>query len=173
MVDEWNVPDNTLTITPQLPAEWQKAAMYNVPFGESHLGISMERDGANLDIQVRGGPPGLHLASRTPGTRVQGATLIVPLPAVEVGVEEKLPPFGSETSQMKVLDEQYEPDALVLRLAAPAGTVSTMDVRENAESRQITVTGATLQQGTPSLRQMQVAFPMGEGYAEKVVTLRW
>ncbi len=170
---EWNVPGNTLTITPQLPAEWPGAALHNVPFGSSHLDISVKREGTNLKIHVQGGTPGMKLASRTPGARLRGDELLVPLPAVEVGATESLPPFGSETSQMKVLDEHYEPHALVLHLAAPGGTLATMDVRENAGIRKLTVSGATMLQDASGLQQMQITFPPGEGYIEKAVSLHW
>ncbi len=175
---EWNEPANTLTITPQLPAEWPGAQLHNVPFGSSRLNLSLERHGPTLEVQVQGAPPNLHLASRTPGTQIRGNTLFIPLPAVEAGAQQHLPTFGSETSQPKVLEQQYQPHALVLHLAAPAGTDFTMDVRENAAVKNLTADGATLHPGTSGLQQLRISFPSGHAdstqpYVEKTVTLRW
>jgi glycogen debranching enzyme len=175
---EWNQPANTLTVTPHLPAEWPGATLHNVPFGNSRLDLSMQREGANLAIRIQGAPAGLRLASSTPGTRQQGDVFLIPLPPVEIGVEENLPPFGSETSQLKVLQEQYQSHALVLHLAAPAGSAVTMDVRENGPARKIAVTGATLEPAGSGLQKLQISFPSAnsssaEGYVQKPVTLRW
>ena len=171
---EWNQPADTLTITPHLPAEWPTASLHRIPFGASRLEIAFERRGPNLAVQVQGGPPGLRLASRTPGARLQNGVLLIPLPPVEAGSDENLPLFGSETTRLKVLEEQYEPHALTLRLAAQAAVTATMDVRTNARLPNLTVAGGTLQPGSESgLRPMRIEFPPGQGYVEKTVTLRW
>ena len=175
---EWNEPANTLTITPHLPAQWPGATLHNVPFGKSRLDISMQREGANLAVRVQGTPPGFHLASATPGARQQGDVFLIPLPRVEVGVDENLPPFGSETTQLKVLEEQYQQHALTLSFAAPAGSDVSMDVRENGAPVKLAVTGAALQPADSGLQKLRIRFSpeqaaQPEAWLRKTVTLRW
>jgi len=175
---EWNEPANTLTITPHLPAQWPGATLHNVPFGKGRLDISMQRDGANLAVRVQGTPPGFHLASATPGARQQGDVFLIPLPPVEVGVDENLPPFGSETTQPKVLEEQYQHHALTLSFAAPAGSDVSMDVRENGAPVKLAVTGAALQPADSGLQKLRIRFSpeqaaQPEAWLRKTVTLRW
>lgn len=170
---EWNEAASTLTITPHLPAEWLGASLHRVPFGKSRLEITMVRHGDALAVRVQGGSPGLRLESRIPGAGVRNGELLIPLPAVEVGTEELLPPFGSETTNLKVLWESYEPRALILRLASPAGSQATIDVRTNIPLKHLSATGASLGDGTSELRRMQISFPPGAGYVDKTVSLRW
>lgn len=174
---EWNEPENTLTISPHLPAEWPGASLHQVPFGRSRLDVTMVRQEHDLVVRVQGGPTGLRLASGIAGARIQGDELLIPLPAVEVGMQEKLPPFGAETKQMKVLSEAYRGHELVLRLAAPAGTQISMDVRTNLPLMNLRAGGASLGAEASGIRPMEVSFPSGQadsdGYIDKEVTLRW
>lgn len=188
---EWDAASQTLTITPQLPAEWTGARLLNVPFGRGHVDLSIERKGTELLVRCTGGPAGLHLASHAIGSRVTANTLMIPLPNVEVGLEQQsLPRFGATVRDIKVLDEQYTGHSLKLTLAAPAGSVENMDVRENAARAGVQATGAILEMHSPEMGTLQVAFPsgagagagsdaqfgseqLGDGYVQKEVTLTW
>ncbi len=182
---EWDTASRTLTITPQFPAEWTSAKLLNVPFGSGHVDLNIERRGTQLLVRCTGGPAGLHVASHAIRSKVVGDTLIIPLPAVEVGFEQRLPLFGATVKQMKVLDEQYTAHSLKLTLAAPAGSVETMDVRENAAGAGTQATGAILEMHSQEMGSLHIEFPAGagssaesnagpdDGYVEKTVTLTW
>ncbi len=170
---EWDAAGNTLTVTPQLPAKWPRAELHNLPFGDNRIDLMLKRHGGELHVTAKGGPAHLRLASRAPGATLRNGVLVVPLPAVEVGIEQSLPPFGSATSQLKVLREEYKPHQLILHLSAPAGAFETMNVRENALSSKLTAEGATLDPGGSSPSVLRIQFPAGTGYMDKVVTMTW
>lgn len=170
---EWNAASQTLTVTPQLPAEWPGARLLNLPFGNGHVNLTMERRGTNLLIHCAGGPAGLHLASHAAGAKVERNTVSIPLPAVEVGLDESLPLFGATTRQMKVLDEHYETHSLKLTLAAAGGSVQSMDVRSNTGRASLQVTGAALKMQGTGMGSLQIEFPSGDDYVQKEITLTW
>lgn len=170
---EWDAAADTLTVTPQLPAEWPGAKLLNVPFGSGRVDLSMERRGTELVIRCTNCPAGMRLASRAAASKVEGSTLAIPLPAVEVGLEQSLPLFGATTHQMKILNEHYDAHSLTLKLAAPGASVETMDVRKNASRAGIQATGAILNMQGPDLGNLEIEFPAGDGYVEKEVTLTW
>ena len=168
---EWNASQNTLTITPQLPAQWDHVQMTNVPFGDSRFGIDMRRNGNALVVRLTGdSSTKVRLQSRTDGARVEKGELQIPLPAVEVGIEHGLPQPGAVTSQMKILDEQESPHSLRLRLSAPAGSDQTMFLRVNDSKVHPHIDGATV---APDLSGIHIQFPSGNGYVEKTVSVSW
>ena len=175
---EWDAGSQTLTVDPQLPAEWPGAALHNLPFAGGHVDLTMERRGGDLVIRCTGGPSGLHLASHLPGARIKGDELAIPLPAVEAGVQQSLPLFGAVTQQMKVLREEYAEHSLKLALAAPGGTTQTMDIRVNAIHGGLAANGGMLQMrgampDNAAVGTLRIDFPPGAGYVEQDVTLTW
>jgi hypothetical protein len=123
-------------------------------------------------LEVR--PTGQHviLASRTPGAKLVGGVLRIPLPAVEVGMDHALPRPGATTQQLKVIDQQSSPNALTLKLAAQGGTHQTLMLRLNDPHARLIIDGAP-QEGSKSLRTLPVEFGPGEGYVEKTLKLTW
>lgn len=170
---EWDAARNTLTVTPHLPAVWNRAAIRNLPLGRSKLDLVMTREQDTLNVTVTGGPAGLHLRSRAEGARVEDGSLVLPLPPVEVAFYQPLPPLGSTTTGMKVLDETYGANSLTLHLSAPAGASEAMSVRLNEPSLKLSASGAELHPGNSAVRALEISFPAGSGYTEKVVTLSW
>jgi hypothetical protein len=104
------------------------------------------------------------------GAKVDNGELRIPLPAVEVGISHGLPEPGAVTSQMKVLDQQMSPRSLRLRLSAPANSDQTLFLRLNDPKIHLRSEGTKLASNSS---QLQVHFPSGTGYVEKVVTLSW
>jgi hypothetical protein len=168
---EWNVAENRLTVTPQLPAQWDHAAIRRLPFANSTVDLSFRREGRELVVQSS--DPKLSLDSRLPGASEQKGMLRIPLRAVEAGIEENLPESGAETHQMKVLDESYTEHALMLKLSAPGGSSQTLSVRENGPVKGLATNDGDLGTMENGIRPLTVHFPEGEGYREKTVTLRW
>ena len=168
---EWNAAANTLTVTPHLPAPWDKATIRRLPFGNKTVDLTFERVGQ--EIVIRASDPGVQLASRTTGAAMKNGALRVPIPAVEAGISEQLPEPGSETHQIKVLQESYAGHSLVLRLSAPGGSTQKLSVRENGPGIKLVTSDGELAGAENGIRPLMVRFPDGDGYVEKTVTLQW
>jgi hypothetical protein len=168
---EWDAAGQKLNVDPQLPAEWNSAKLSGVPIADKRVGIELQRMRDMLAIRLTGeGAQTITLASRSAGARMQRGELLIPLPAVEVGIAHGLPEFGSMTSQMKVLEQRATPRSLSLKLAAPASSSQRLFVRVNRPNIHLRVEGAD-----PPDEDSEVAvqFPPGDGYIEKEVTLSW
>lgn len=168
---EWNAGANTLTVTPHLPAAWTHATIRRLPFGSKTVDVTLER--AGRELLVKASDPTVHLASKSPGADEKNGMLRVPLPAVEVGIDERLPELGAGTRQMKVLSQSYGERSLVLEVSAPGGSAQMLNVRENVPASQLATTDGELGAAENGLRPLTVRFPDGDGYVNKTVTLRW
>jgi glycogen debranching enzyme len=168
---EWDAAAHKLTITPQLPAQWDQTQISGVPFGDSRVGIEFRRNRQELHVRLTGdGAKNVTLASRTAGAKIEGRELIIRLPAVEFGIDHGLPEPGGVTSQMKVLDQRASPRSLWLRLSAPGYSKQRLFLRVNAPGIRISARGAEI---SAHCSDVQVQFPAGNGYVEKQVTLSW
>jgi hypothetical protein len=168
---EWNASENTLTVTPSLPAQWNEAKVSGVPMGQSHVTIEMRRNGSSLSVRLAGGGSGtIKLLSRAPQARTVNGELRIPLPAVEVGLDHGLPVAGAVTSQLKVLDQLQSARTLRLLLSAPANSRQTMFLRVNDPKIRLRTDGADISADSAQLR---IEFPSGTGYVDKTVTLSW
>lgn len=175
---EWDVSHRTLTVTPHLPADWNTATLRRVPFGESQLDLIFRREGQSLVVTASGPAAiGLHLASHLDGAKAEQGTLRLPLTPVEVFVGHKLPSFGAETHQMKVLSEQYGARSITLLLAAPASTTQSLTLQVNSTQLHPHADNAELAALVDGQANLAVAFPAttadADGYVQKTVTLRW
>jgi glycogen debranching enzyme len=169
---EWDAAGNKLTVTPSLPAEWDRATLRHVPVGSGSVDVEITRSGTMLLVRATGQQ--VVLASRTPGAKAAGGVLRIPLPAVEVSLAHALPKPGATTQQLKVLDQQSQANSLLLRLSAPANSHQTMMLRLNDPHVKLHVDGSQLPPETSSpLRSLQVDFGPGEGYVEKTLKLTW
>jgi hypothetical protein len=170
---EWDAAGNKLTVTPSLPAEWDRETLRHVPLAGGRVDVEITRSGAMLLVRTPGSSRVL-LDSRAPGAKFSGGVLRIPLPAVEAGLAQSLPNPGATTQQMKVLDQQSTEKSLLLRLSAPANSHQTITIRINDVHAKLHVEGAQmLQGGNSSLRPLQVDFGAGEGYVEKTLKVTW
>lgn len=165
---EWNAEQNTLIVTPNLPAEWDRARMTGIPLGTSHVGIELQRNGTTLSVRLTGGGDNVRLSSHAKGANIERGQLNIPLPAVEVGIDHGLPEPGSVTSQLKVIDQRESERSLQLRLSAPANSRESLFLRVNDKKIHLRSNGAEVSAGA-----VTVQFPPGSGYVEKAVTLSW
>jgi glycogen debranching enzyme len=172
---EWDAAGKKLTVTPSLPAEWDKAKLHHVPFAGGDIDLEMTREGGTLAVRASGSSAQpVVLGSLIPGAKWAANVLRIPLPGVEVGLSHRLPEAGSTTQQLKVLDQQYSGNSLTLRLAAQGGSQQTIMLRVNDTRAKPRVEGGQTQQtGGSSLRPVQVDFAAGEGYVEKTVKVTW
>jgi glycogen debranching enzyme len=168
---EWNAADNALTVTPNLPAQWNEAKISAIPLGQQRVSLEMRRVGSSLSVRLTDGGSGtIKLLSRAPQARMDKGELRIPLPAVEVGIDHSLPEAGAITSQMKVLDQQQSARSLRLLLSAPANSHQTMFLRVNDPKIHVRTDGA----GTSAdSSQLRIEFRAGSGYVDKTVTLSW
>jgi hypothetical protein len=169
----WNAPDNALSVTPHLPADWRSAAIRNVPFGAARLDLKFTRTPSELVVETIHAPVGMKLASQSPGARTQANILRIPLPAVEVAMDQGLPEFGAAMSQLKVLDQQATAHSLTLSLSGIGGATYNLLLRENVSKAKLLVDGATLGASKDGLRPVSVLFPRASGYITKTVTFSW
>ncbi len=172
---EWDAAANKLTITPSLPAQWDKAKLYHVPLGSGDLDLEITRDGTMLVLRVTSpSAQQVVLASHTPGAKWAGNLLRIPLPAVEAGLTHALPEPGATTQQMKVIDQQSSANSLTLTLSAVANSHQTVILRVNDAHIKLRIDGAEApQQTNSSSYPVQVDFAAGEGYVEKTVRFSW
>jgi glycogen debranching enzyme len=168
---EWNASANTMTVTPHLPASWDQASISRIPLGNGTVNLTFRREGEELVVRVSDGA--VHLASLARGATVRNGALYIPLPPVEVFIDQHLPEFGAETSQMKVLSERYGDHGLALQLSAPAGSVEKLEVRTNGSRIQPTTNDGEMGAAGSKPEALTVRFPEGKGYVDKTVTLSW
>ena len=170
---EWSAAENTLTVTPNLPAQWNEAKIAGVPINNSRVSVEMRRTGSTLSVRLSGdGSNAIKLRTRAPGAIkiTENRELRIPLPAVEVGIGHGLPEAGAVTSQLKVLDQQSSPHALRIQLSAPAASQQTLFLRVNDAKARLHIEGAEV---SADSSQIHIQFPPGAGYVEKVVRLSW
>ena len=170
---EWDLPQNTLSVTPHLPAGWPDATMRNVPFGKARVDLKFMRSGADLVVEAIHAPAGMRLASRLPGAHAEAGVLHIPLPALEVSIDSQLPQFGAETQQLKVLDQKSSARSYTLTLAGIGGETYHLQLRENIPNLQVRTDGATLGSLSQKLRVATVVFPQASGYVTRTVEFSW
>lgn len=168
---EWNARENTLTVTPNLPASWDRATLSRVPVGPSNVDIEMQRAGSTLVVRLKGErSKNITLRSLARGARVEDEAIRIPLSTVEVGIAHSLPEAGAVTSQMKVIDQQESSRSLKLSLSAPANSQQVLFLRLNDPKIHVHIDGA---ETSADSTQLRVRFPSGAGYVQKTVTLSW
>jgi hypothetical protein len=168
---EWNAGEGVLTVTPNLPAQWNEAKISGVPVGKRRVAVEMQRKGSILTVRLAGEQfQGVKLRTRAPGATAVNGVLHIPLPSVEVGIEHGLPEAGSVTSQLKVLDQQKSPRSLQLHLSALSNSQQTLFLRVNDAKIHLRAEGAEV---SADFTRLKVSFPAGAGYVEKKVTLSW
>jgi len=172
---EWDAAGNKLTVTPSLPADWDRATLRHVPLAGGSVDLEITRTGAMLLVSASGSSAqSVLLDSRTPGAKWAGGVLRIPLPAVEAGFAQALPKPGATTQQMKVLDQQSVGNSLLLKLSAPANSHQTIMLRINDPHAKLHIDGAEMPQANNSvLRPLQIDFDPGEGYVEKTLKFTW
>ena len=170
---EWDAQQHTLTLSPQLPADWDDATIEQLPFGDGHLTLHFTRRGQELLVSTAGAPTGFVLCSATPGAKLASGSLHIPLPAVEAVVKQSLPPFGATTQLMKVLDQHVDEHSLTLTLEAQAGSQQQLQLRVNRSGLRLRSDAAQLHPHPGKLQSFTVSFPPGEGYVTKTVHFSW
>jgi hypothetical protein len=166
-----DAPHKIIHLTPHLPAEWDEAHLRHVALGPISIDLNYERRGGKLTVSAttRGAESFCLSASITATCKPTSSaehTLVFPEPAVQITIPTALPEQGSETRQLKILDEQYSSRQARFRFAGQGRSNYDLPLRLNRP--RITVTGADLRGN-----QLHLQFPAGNGYQEQTVTFSW
>jgi glycogen debranching enzyme len=145
---DWKLP-GSLSVNPHLPAEWDYAKLQNVPLGSKRVDINYHRMKNGWRIQVTGQPDRL-----------------LPLEPVEIALPATLPSLGSETRQLKVVDQKTSSNTAAFTFAGWGGTSYDLKLRVNRSN--VTAEGASLAGET-----LHLQFPIGSGYQTQIVTFHF
>lgn len=166
---------HSITVDPRLPAQWDHAALHNLHLGDQLVDIQFERTANGWEVHATAKGNAVTLKSTIAGARpsADGASLHIPGPAVEVGMDYgadgALPLPGARTAMLKVLSQQAGARSLTLELEAPGGTTQTLFLRQSDHHQHLNVGGGSVMADG----RLQVHFPPGEGYVRQQMTLHW
>ncbi|MBV9937401.1 MAG: glycogen debranching protein, partial [Acidobacteriaceae bacterium] len=168
---DWDALHHILRVAPQLPAEWDGAALKNVPLGNSSVDLSYQRQEGNLLVQAKGreafclqGPNELEApcSSLAAGTH----TLRLPLPPIELSIPAVAPEQGSTTGQLKVMNAKFGARQATVAFEGLGNTSFDLPIRLNRPH--ISAQGAEIRGG-----KLHLQLPDGNGYQSKTVTFTW
>lgn len=170
---DWDALHHTLRLAPHLPVTWDSARLRHVSLGTSQFDLEFKREGEQLMVEAKSPKPErLCLVPQSapredcaaaPGTVHEMRTA---LPPVEVGIRHGLPEVGAQTQQLKVMDEQYAANRLVITVEAPAGSTHDLPLRINRAG--LRISGAETDG-----HNVRIVFPSGTGRKREVITLSW
>ncbi len=170
---DWDALHHTLRLAPHLPVGWDSAKLRHVSLGASQFDLDYKRTGEHIVIAANATEPELLCLVPQSAPREDCAAppaaiheLRLDLPPVEVGIPHGLPEAGAQTQQLKVLDEQYGGNRLVITVEAPAGSTQELPLRINRPG--LRVSGAETDG-----RMLRIRFRPGSGYQREVVALSW
>ena len=163
---------NSITVDPHLPAEWDHAVLRHVPVGARSVDLEFKRDGAVLVVRATGDDVKLSGGRETMN---RDRELRIPLPGVEVGISHDLPLPGSRTEQLKVLGQSADAHSLTLELEAQGGSSYDLPLRVNGVRSAIHAEGAAVgyEVSGSSMGSLHIVFPSGAGYQRQTVRLAW
>jgi hypothetical protein len=165
--------NHRLTVSPQLPAGWDKVALRNVAIGDRLFSVHLQRADAALLVDVAAEDPTTLCLSadavQTPCDQQPALhhTIRLPLPEAEVSFEDAVTRQGMESQHMHVLEEVRGARSLSLTLEAPGGSLQKLKVYHSSAST-LQVEGGQLEGDTIALRT-----PPGEGYRTMAVKIAW
>jgi glycogen debranching enzyme len=166
-----------LTVAPQLPAGWNHLVLNNVDVGTQRFRIRMDKVGMELIVDATSDTPAvLCMSASSESTPCEQKPALhhglrIPLPPVEIGLENTETREGMRSQHMHVLGEQRDARSLTLILEAPAGTTQTLKLYRNTKpgnALALHVEGGTIQDD-----QIAVHMPLGNGYQTIPITIRW
>jgi glycogen debranching enzyme len=141
----WDAPDHVLHVMPHLPADWDYAVVHHVPLGSQRVNVSYRRTGDHMNVEVTGEP-----------------MRSLALDPVEVAVPAELPGPGSETRQLKVLDQSFSAHQAIFTFAGWGGMAYDLRVRLNRPR-------VRAEPGELSGGMLRLQFPAGSGYKMQTV----
>jgi glycogen debranching enzyme len=159
---DWEAPDKTLRIAPHLPADWTHARLYHVKIGSASVNLDYRRTEKGWAVTLGGSPEVCLVIGQ--GSCEQSVT--VPFTPIELSIPALLPSPGSETQQLKVIDENITTRDATFTFAGQSGSAYDVGVRLNHVEPK--VTGAEMRNG-----KLHLQFPSGDGYRQQTVKFVW
>lgn len=144
--------NHSLTINPQLPADWDEISVEHVAVGDRLFSVHMKRVQRHLAIDVFSATPEVLCVTQSAATSPCEAKAemhhhtSLALPGIEVIVQHQPTSEGERTSSLKVIDQQSGDHDLTLVVEAPAGSIQHLKLRRNdSTAHDVTATGGLLQ----------------------------
>ncbi|HEY6992066.1 MAG TPA: glycogen debranching protein, partial [Bryobacteraceae bacterium] len=163
----WDAGNRTLRLAPQLPANWEHARLRNVPLGKSSIDLTFDRQAENWRVHAAAkSPEALCLVSQNVPTQPCTTEFSAPAKPVEIAIPAVLPREGSDTRQLKILNETYSAHSATFTIEAWGGSRYDLPVRRNREH--VTVRGAELVGDN-----LHLEFPAADRYERKTIEFRW
>jgi len=173
---------HTITLNPQLPADWDRAEIRHLHIGNSVVNLTYQRTGQHLIVRLNS-VSGETIRLKADAQKViiagDGQSATFNLPAVEVALPHGLPLPGARTTQPKVLMQKTDPHSMELELEAQGGSTVEFKLRRNAELHNLRADGATIvsekiKAGAENdLDRLLVKLPVAAGYQKKTISLHW
>jgi glycogen debranching enzyme len=169
----WDAENRTLRLAPQLPASWEHARLRNVPLGQASIDLTFERQAGSWRVGVAAkSPEVLCLVSQTAPEQPCRAALALkkefsaPAKPVEIAIPAALPREGSDTRQLKILNETYSAHTATFTIEAWGGSRYDLPVRRNRDH--LTVRGAEWVDD-----KLHLEFPASDRYERKSIEFDW
>lgn len=170
---DWDAKNKSLRLAPQLPADWERARLRNVPLGNTTIDLTYERRAGQWRVRaIAKSPQVFCLAPQgTPEQPCRTAPALMkeffaPVKPVEISLPAALPKEGSDTRQLKILSETYSAHNATVTMQAPARSSYELPVRLNRPH--ITVRGAQMSYG-----KLHIEFPESNADQTKTVEFVW
>ena len=174
---EADVPHHRLRVDPQLPADWNNATLYNVPYGTQKIDLHFERQGREMRVTATSNE-NLALCLTTsallspqpcPATSARQHTLNVLLPQVELTLPHTAAMAGDRDRAPRVVHLQSSPHKIVLAVELLAGSTVSLPIHSNLPTPPaFTAHGAEIRNGN-----LAISAPAGSGYQRQNVELTW
>lgn len=170
---DWDALHQTLRLAPHLPVTWDSAQLRHVWLGAAQFDLSFRRTAGDMLVEAKSAEPErlCLVPQNSPREDCTAAArtiheLRIELPPVEIGIPHDLPEPGLRTQQLKVLDEEYSANRLVLTVEAPGGSKHKLPLRINR-------VGLRLTGDETDGHTVHIHFRPGNGYQREVITLSW
>ena len=170
---DWDAGHHTVRLAPHLPVTWDSAKLRHVRIGASQFDLDFKRTGERLLVEARSAEPERLCLVPQDAPRAECTAapstfheLRIALPPVEVGIPHGLPEAGARTQRLKVLNEEYAANKLVLTVEALGGSTEELPLRVNRPG--LRPSGAETDG-----RSWHIHFRPGSGYQREVMTLTW
>ncbi|HEX6895237.1 MAG TPA: glycogen debranching protein [Bryobacteraceae bacterium] len=163
---DWDAPNHTLRLSPNLPATWNSALLHNVPLGGQRVDLQFTREGGYLTVRTHANVCLVQQTAPHEPCKAPGREFSIPLPAVELEIPHTYPLPGAATNQLKAVTEIRTEQLYEVVFEAPSGSQSDIPARLNRNG--VAVTGAAL-----AGDRLHVQFPKGSGYQRRIVRFSW
>jgi hypothetical protein len=169
----WDAGNRNLRLAPQLPADWERALLKNVPLGNTTIDLTYERQAGQWRVRAVAKSPEVFClvsqsAPRQPCRAAPASEreFFTPSKAVEIAIPATLPEEGADTRQLKILNEAYSAHAATFTIAAWGGSRYELPVRLNRQH--VAVRGAEMFRD-----KLHIEFPGSNAYQIKTVEFAW